>query len=64
MTVVEAEAMEAMDMSWLVMYLVVACLIMCGEGGAASKFGFFFFLIPFKGRKSYKKTLFNHTAMY
>ena len=43
MTVVEAEAMEAMDMSWLVMYLVVACLIMCGEGGAASKSGFFFF---------------------
>lgn len=43
MTVVEAEAVEAMDMSWLVMYLVVACLIMCGEGGAASKFGFFFF---------------------
>ena len=43
MTVVEAEAVEAMDMSWLVMYLVVACLIMCSEGGAASKFGFFFF---------------------
>ena len=51
MTVVEAEAVEAMDMSWLVMYLVVACLIMCGEGGAASKFGFFFFFFDTIQRK-------------
>ena len=57
MTVVEAEAVEAMDMSWLVMYLVVACLIMCSEGGAASKFGFFFFFDTIQRKKELQKDL-------